>query len=337
MITPGQPLPGVFGAAVPSGNNANLKTDGWEISLNWNDQIKMKKPLTYGIRVTLSDNVSHITKFNNPTGTLNGVSAAYGVTNYYKGERLGDVWGFVNDGFYASAQDISGSPNETKFVNFSQANIPLPGDIKFKDLNHDGVINNGNNTIYNPGDQKIIGNTSPRYAFGITPSVGWNNFFLSAFFQGIGHRDWSPTAEADYFWGQYNRPYAFLPVSTLDHWTPANPNGYFPRYRGYEALSFPRELYLPQTRYLQNAAYVRLKNMTVGYNLPAPALQRLHLINMRFYFTGQNLWTYTPMHKHAPSYDPEVLGSDPQVDPTGGAGNDYPILKTYTLGMNLTF
>ncbi len=336
MITPGQPLPDVFGAAVPSGNNANMKTEGWEVSLNWNDQIKMRKPITYGIRVTVSDNISHITKFNNPTGTLVGVSAVNATTNYYKGERVGDIWGFVSQGFYTSQQDIASSANPS-FVNYSQENIPLPGDIKFKDLNNDHVINNGANTIYNPGDQKIIGNVSPRYAFGITPSVGWNNFFLSAFVQGVGHREWSPTAEADFFWGQYNRPYAFLPVSTLDHWTPANPNGYFPRYRGYEALSFPRELNLPQTRYLQNAAYARVKNITVGYSLPTATLQRMHLINVRFYFTGQNLWTYSPMHKHAPNYDPEVLGSDPQVDPSGGAGNDYPMLKTYTLGMNLTF
>ncbi|HTI94459.1 MAG TPA: SusC/RagA family TonB-linked outer membrane protein [Puia sp.] len=326
MITPGQPQPGVFGAAVPAGNNANLKTDGWEISVNWNDQIRMRKPISYGIRVTVSDNRSRITSFNNPTGTL---------LSHYKGEKLGDIWGFVSEGFYQSQQDIASSANPS-FVNYSQLNIPLPGDIKFKDLNGDKVINNGTNTTVNPGDQKVIGNSSPRYAFGITPFIGWNNFSLSAFFQGLGHRDWSPQAEANFFWGQYNRPYAIMPKSTLDHWTPSNPNGYFPRYRGYEALSFPRELNLPQTRYLQNAAYVRLKNVTLGYNLPTSALQRLHLVNVRFYFTGQNLWTYSPLHKHAPAYDPEVLGSDPQVN-AGGAGSDYPMLKTYTFGMNLIF
>ena len=102
--------------------------------------------------------------------------------------------------------------------------------LKFKDLNGDGVIDYGNNTVDNPGDQKIIGNSEPRFIYGINLSGDWNNFFVSAFFQGVGKQDWWPGSEASYFWGMYNRPYNDMPKSHLGNiWTEENPNTYFPR------------------------------------------------------------------------------------------------------------
>lgn len=332
MITQSTPLPSVFGAATPNGNYADLKTTGYEISVNWNDQIKGHHPITYGVRVTFADNVTHITRYNNPSGSLAGVSAG---TNFYNGEKIGDIWGFVTEGFFTSQDDIAKHASQKNYVSVSNANLVLPGDIKFRNLNGDGAINNGANTVTNPGDQKIIGNSSPRYRFGISPFISWNNISLSAFFQGIGHQDWWPGTEANFFWGQYNRPYSLIPVATLNHWTPQNPNAYFPRYRGYVALSGTRELAIVQTRYLQNAAYIRLKNLSVAYNIPASTLERMHLQGLKVYFTGANLWTYSPMFKHTRAYDPEVLGYDPSGG--GGNGNDYPMLKSYTLGLNLTF
>lgn len=332
MITQSTPLPSVFGAATPTGNYADLKTTGYEISLNWSDQIKGHHPITYGVRVTFSDNITRITKYNNPTGSLTDLTKN---TNFYTGERMGEIWGFVTDGFFTSQDDIAKHANQKNYVTVSNANLVLPGDIRFRDLNGDSVINNGANTRSNPGDQKIIGNSSPRYRFGISPFISWNNISLSAFFQGVGHEDWWPGTEANFFWGQYNRPYSLVPVATLNHWTPQNPNAYFPRYRGYVALSGTRELAIVQTRYLQNAAYIRLKNLSVAYSLPASTVERMHLQGLRIYFTGQNMWTYSPMFKHTKAFDPEVLG----YDPSGGSGNgnDYPMLKTYTLGLNLTF
>src|SRR5699024_11424704 len=81
------------------------------------------------------------------------------------------------------------------------------GDLKYKDLNGDGVINDGDNRVNSPGDRRIIGNSHPRYRFGINFNVNWGGFFVSGLFQGVGKRDWYPSSEADYFWGQYNRPY----------------------------------------------------------------------------------------------------------------------------------
>ncbi|HEX2533217.1 MAG TPA: SusC/RagA family TonB-linked outer membrane protein, partial [Chitinophagaceae bacterium] len=329
MITSGQPLPDVFGAAEPRGNFADLKTTGWEVSLSWNDQVPLSKPLTYGLRVTLADNRSYITEFYNPSNLL---------SSYYKGQRLGDVWGYETAGFFESAEDIQKHADQSYFV-VSNNNRLLPGDIKFRDRNGDGKVNNGKNTLNDPGDQMIIGNSAIQLPYGITGNVEWNNISLSAFFQGVGKRDWFPSTEAAYFWGQYNRVYSFLPAFNMNRWTEENPSqeAYFPRYRGYTALSGTRQLAVRQTRYLQDASYIRLKNLTIGYGLPRKALEKLHLTGCRIYFTGQNLWTYSPMYKLTKNFDPEVIeGSDPEVNGAQGDGFSYPMQKTFTIGLNLT-
>ncbi len=328
MITSGQPLPAVFGSAVPKGNFADLLTKGWEFSATWSDRIGTNNPLSYSIRFTLADNISKITKFYNPNNLL---------SSYYENQRLGDIWGFQTEGFFESAQDIATHANQSYFV-VSNANKLLPGDIKFRDLNNDGKVNNGKNTLDDPGDQSIIGNSSIRFPYGITGDLGWKNFSLSFFFQGIGKRDWYPSTEAAFFWGQSNRPYSFLPAFNLNRWTPENPdpNAYFPRYRGYTALSGTRELAVKQTRYLQDASYIRLKNLTVGYSLPSPVLKKLKISSLRAYITGQNLWTYSRMFKVTKNFDPEVIeGSDPEINAGGGDGFSYPMQKSFTLGINL--
>lgn len=333
MFTALQPLPATFGSTVPQGNNADLSTKGWELSIAWRDRIGSDNPLSYNIKLVLSNNKSKITKFNNPTGSLG---------TYYAGQTLGDVWGYETEGLFTSLDDIAQHANQS-FIPVSASNTLLPGDVKFKDLNGDGVINNGTNTFANHGDLKIIGNTTPQYAFGINLGADWNNFGISAFFQGIAKRDWWPGSEANLFWGQYGRPYSMLPESILgNYWTPDNPDAYFPRYRGYEALnSQNRELVVVQTRYLQNASYIRLKTLTFNYSLPKTVVKRLHISAARIFLTGQNLWTYSPMYKITKNFDPEVIeASDPETTPDGtnsGNGYNYPMLKSYTIGLDITF
>lgn len=328
MITVGQPLPAVFGSAAPKGNFADLQTSGWEVSVSWQDQIPMRKPLTYGIKLTLADNISYITDFYNPYKLL---------STYYKGQRYGDIWGFETMGFFESVEDIRKHADQSYIV-VSNNNKPLPGDLKFADRNGDNKINNGKNTLDDPGDLAVIGNSSVRFPYGITGNIEWNNISLTAFFQGVGKRDWYPSTEAAYFWGQSNRVYSFLPAFNLNRWTEENPSqdAYFPRYRGYTALSGTRELAVKQTRYLQDASYIRLKNITIGYSLPRGVLERLHLSSVRVYFTGQNLWTYSPMYKITKNFDPEVIeGSDPEINDTQGDGFSYPMQKSWTIGLNI--
>jgi len=336
-FTAGQPLPAVFGAAVPNGNNANLRTSGWELSPSWHSNIT--KDLSFSVGLVLSDNTSEITKFYNPSGII-PYSVPYSLTpgTYYKGMHPGEIWGFVTEGLFRDQQDINTHANQSYFT-VSNSNVILPGDIKFKDINNKGVINNGKSTLADHGDLTVIGNSTPRYLFGFNLGVTWKGISIAAFFQGVGKQDWWPGIEAGGFWGQYNRPYEWMPAYMMkDVWSPEKPNAYYPRYRGYVALSGTRELAVVQSRYLQNAAYVRLKNLNISYSLPKAWCTKASLTSAKVYFTGQNMFTFTPLHRYAANYDPEVInGSDPEVNSGSGNGYSYPMLKTFTAGINLTF
>lgn len=327
MFTTGLPLPATFGAAVPKGNYADLKTKGWELSINWRDKINTTKPINYDFRFTLADSRSYIERYNNPLNLI---------TTYYPGMEVGEIWGFETEGFFKDQNDIDNHADQS-LIRVSAANNPMPGDIKFRDINGDGVINQGANTLDNPGDQKIIGNNSIRYQFGFNANFEWNNFSLGAFFQGVGKRNFMPTADNALFWGPYNRPYSWHPQYVVDNmWSETNTDAYFPRLRGYTALNSRGQLTYNQTRYLQNAAYVRLKNLTIGYSLPKKWLNKAHINTVRIYLSGQNIFTWSPMFKHNPNMDPEnIERADPELNANAGQGMAYPMLKTYTLGINL--
>lgn len=332
MFTPGPTLPEVLGTDVPLGNYADLETKGWEISIGWNDRIKMSKPLNYGLRFVLADNKATITKYNNPTLSLD---------DYYEGMQVGEIWGYVTEGLFKDQADIDSHVRQDR-IRSNNAGIIYPGDVKFRNLDGDDEISYGDNTVTNPGDRKIIGNSQPRYTYGIQLNADWNNFALSCFFQGVGKRDWYPPSESFYFWGQYNRPYSPLPTHILNNYYNADPDhpdpdAYFPRYSGLIAYSSNGSLSVPQTRYLQDASYIRLKNITLAYTIPLKETKWAEKINV--YITGQNLWTYSGLFKTTKNIDPETIESiNPDTNSAAfGGGNGYPILKTVTLGTSITF
>ena len=345
MFTKAMTQPAVYGVdpdpnknKYPKGNYADLTTKGWEITLAWRDDLNLGgKPFNYGIRASLGDYTARIDKYNNPQKLL---------TDYYEGQKLGEIWGYVNeryftaDDFDASGNLKSGIPTQIA-LKASTSGKFLPGDLKFADLNHDGAINNGANTVDNPGDRKIIGNSLPRYSYGISLDASWNNIFFSVFFQGVGHQDWYPGAEAKNFWGQYNRPYNKVPVYQLGKiWSEDNPDAYFPRYRGYSAQNGSAELTPAQTKYLQNIAYLRMKNVQIGYNLPTRLISQIKMTNARIYVSGENLLTFSPLYKLTKDIDPENAGQP--VDQIAASGNgalgmNYPMLKTFTMGISVTF
>lgn len=336
MYTVGQTLPDVFGATSPKGNYADLTTKGWELSLTWKDQFSLgNKPFNYNIRATLADYISTIDRYNNTTGDLN---------DYYAGKRVGEIWGYVTEGLFADQADIDSHANQT-LIQSSSKNITYPGDVKIKDLNGDNVIDYGNNTIDDHGDKKVIGNMLPRYTYSFNLGGDWNNFFLSVFFQGVGKQDWYPSSES-IFWGQYNRPYNNLPKWHLNnYWTEDNKDAYLPRYAGYNNSLKAT----PQTRYLQNVAYIRLKNLQFGYNIPQQIISKAKIQNLRVYFSAENIWAWSPLYKHTKDLDvSNIYGSDPDLTDANmssglngnrgsGDGNSYPLMKSFSLGLSVTF
>jgi TonB-linked SusC/RagA family outer membrane protein len=336
MFTIGLTPPATFGADVPRGNYADLTTRGWETSLTWNDKIGSgNKPVRYNVRVILADNKTTIDRFNNPEKLL---------SDYYEGQTVGEIWGYETEGFFIDQADVDAHAKQNPQMRASPSGLWFPGDIKLRDLNKDGVINVGENKADKAGDRRIIGNSSPRYTYGLNLGADWNNISFSVFFQGVGKQDWYPSTETEMFWGQYNRPYNNVPVFHLGNmWTPENPNAYFPRTMSRAASSNTnRTLGVAQTRYLQNVAYMRMKNIQVGYNLPSRWINSIGARTLRVYFSGENLWTYSPMYKivkntidveNATSFADQDLNSDP----TNGNGYNYPLLKSFSFGINVGF
>ncbi len=334
MYTIGLTLPAVFGATAPKGNYADLRTKGFELTLSWRDMFNLgTKPFNYNLRFTLADNQSEITRYNNPDMLL---------TDYYVGQTIGEVWGYTTEGFFIDTEDVNTHAKQSPEMRASPTNIWYPGDIKLKDLNDDGFINRGTNRVSNPGDRRIIGNEAPRFLYSISLGADWSNFFFSTFFQGVGQQDWYPSTEAEFFWGQYNRPYNNIPSFHLGNmWTPDNTDAYFPRTMSRAASSnTARELGVAQTKYLQNIAYIRMKNIQFGYNLPKNLISKIRANDVRVYISGENLWTWSPLYDLVRHIDVENTGPSDQVFNPGGNSGDgynYPMLKSVTLGLSIVF
>ncbi|NRF41499.1 TonB-dependent receptor [Pedobacter foliorum] len=343
MFTVGLTAPAVFGNTVPKGNYADLTTRGWEASVTWNDRIgNGDKPFKYNVRLTLSDSKSKIDKYNNPNKLLTDVGNNGTGREYYEGQTIGEIWGYETEGFFIDQADIDSHAKQSPQMRASPTNIWYPGDIKLKDTNGDGFINIGDNTVAKPGDRRIIGNSAPRYLYSVSLGADWNNFFFSTFFQGVGKQQWYPSTETEMFWGQYNRPYNNIPTFHVGNmWTPENTNAYFPRTMSRAASSNTnRELGVAQTKYLQNVAYLRLKNLQIGYNLPARLISRIGARSAKVFFSGENLFTYSPLYKVVKTIDVEnAVPSDQDLNSgsTNGDGYNYPLMKSYSLGLSLGF
>ncbi|KAF5056218.1 TonB-dependent Receptor Plug Domain protein [anaerobic digester metagenome] len=325
MLANYRSLPSVFGANVPKENIASLRTKGWELNVNWNDSFTLLDDrFMYGVYFNVSDYMSQITDYYNPTNYL---------ADYYVGQTIGEIWGLTTLGYFLTDEEAKKSAvlssSSTSRVYASA------GTIKFEDKNNDGVISWGDRTLDNPGDYRVIGNETPRYQFGLTLNGAWKGFDMNVFFNGVGKRDIYPGAEAVNFWGPYNRKYQVMTKHVIENrWTPENPNAYFPKPQGYIALG-GNDLGQPQTKYMQNAAYIRLKNFSFGYSLPHDLVKKIKLNSLRFFVSGQNLWEYTKLHF---SLDPEGLMKDPDANQGSvGLGTAYPIQRVYSFGAQIQF
>jgi len=331
MYTFSVELPDIFGAQSPKGNYADMTTKGYELSIAYKDRFDWNNsPFNWSVKATLADYRSTIDRYENKAGLLQ--TDRYQTDRYYEGQRLGEIWGYVTQGLFQNQAEIDAAPTQ-KVIKSSNSSIIYPGDVRFADLNGDGVIDYGTNTINNHGDKTIIGNYEPRYIYSFNINMDWKNVYFSTFFQGVGKQNWYPSNES-IFWGQYNRPYNNLPEWHLNnYWTEDNPNGYFPRYAGYnESIKAT-----PQTRYLQNIAYIRMKNIQIGYNFPKSVTSRLKISSLRAGLSGENLWTWSPLYKKTKDLDVgNLMKSDPDIsDSNSGDGFNYPVMKSISFNLSI--
>ena len=297
--------PDVLGTTAPPANSAELKTRGWELSINWRDRIG--KNFGYELGFVLSDSQAEVTKYNNPTGAI---------STYYEGHKIGEIWGYKTEGLFQSDEEAAAWYDQSDIKNVEWG----AGDIKFKNLNDDEKIDDGNGTLDNHGDMVIIGNTTPRYQYGITANLTYKDFYLNIFMQGVGKRDFWPGDES--FWPAATQYYNAQKWHIEDSWTPNNPNAYFPIARATDA----RNRGVKTDRYLQNASYLRMKNLTFGWNLPKQWISKVFLSGASVYVSGENLFEFT---KVKGPYDPEAA--------RGNGTMLYPFMRTYSFGINLTF
>ena len=333
MLTDGMDLPSVYGAGVPQMNAADLRTKGYELSLSWRDAFKLfGKDFEYFVKPTLSEFRSNITRFNNETKLL---------SNYYEGMELGEIWGFHIDGLFASDAEAA---EYTSRVDQSYCNANLnggwkAGDLKYADLDNDGVIGIGKNTLAEHGDRIYLGNSLPRLHYGVQSGFSYRGFDVSVFFEGTGDHYWYPARLNFDFWGPYSYGYpVFLAKNFLDNcWSEDNPDAYFPRPRSNVASNGGGELGRVNDRYIQNIRYLRFKNLTVGYDFPKKLISRVGLEGLRVYFSGENLAYWSPITKVTDHLDPESC-FDRGDDPVDDLNNtSYPWQKTFMFGIDLTF
>ncbi|MGQ1787519.1 SusC/RagA family TonB-linked outer membrane protein [Saccharicrinis sp. GN24d3] len=331
MLAPGAELPAVLGASAPQQNAADLKSYGWELQMGWKDKIK---DFSYHVAFTLSDGQSKITKFDNEAGLL---------SQYYNGYKFGQIWGYETDGYYTTDDFVDGTLGANLMngtlkdgIPYYKGTNPNPGDIKYKDLDGDGIIFSGDNTLEpsidpetgevipntGPGDRKIIGNSTRRYQFGINGGAEYKGFDFSFVISGVGKRDvWRDNSLR---FPSYNQ---FIPLYAhqLDYWTPENTDAYFPRNYYDGKVNYPYSK-LVQTKYLINGAYLAVKNLTLGYTLPKNIMGRLGIDKLRVYVASENPF----MLDNFPD------GNNPELE-NKGEGGTYPYMKSFIAGLNLTF
>lgn len=302
MLGPGRILPNILGMSEPLENAADMVTRGWELALTWNDQLD--NGLHYSVGFNLSDTQAEITKYDNPTKSLS--------SPYYEGQIVGDIWGYESS-LFQSADEIASAPDQSKL---DGGISKVPGDIRFMDIDGNGVVDNGENTVDKPGDMKIIGNNKARYRYGFNISADWKSFDLGIFFQGVGKRDLM--LPYTFKW-QYGSMWQVPTAVGNDYWREDNAGGWLPvaRFNGSQALG------QNQTRYLLDASYLRLKSLSFGYTLPVSLTKQWGIQKCRVYFTGENLLTF----KHTPE------GFDPELDDP----YKYPQQKSLALGLNVVF
>ncbi len=316
MVGPAPQLPITLGTTVPQTNNTDLKTRGFEATLGWND--RTASGFAYGAKFLLSDYSTTVTRYPNGIGSL---------STYREGQKLGEIWGYQTIGIAQSEEQMS--QHLATLPNGGQNALGTQwsgGDIMYADLNGDGKIDGGSNTEADPGDRRVIGNSTPRYSFGLNLNADYKNFDFSIFMQGVMKRDYWQGGY--YFWGATSKWWSTGLVDHLDYFRTAdNPLGenldaYYAR-----PVFGTSKNQQPQTRFLQNAAYIRIKNIQLGYTLPKTTTKRFGVERLRVYVSGENIWTGSSV---AGMFDPETIDG-------GSNGTVYPLTKVWSAGLSVTF
>jgi len=305
--------PNTIGIRVPKSNEGKLKTWGWEAALSYRD--KIGTDFSYSVALSMADNKNKLIYFG---GASNIISP--GVNKTVEGFALKSIWGYQTDGYFQNQEELQNAPSYQKLLNVE--GVPGLGDIRYIDINGDGEISPGKNTVDDSGDLRYLGDTNPRYQYGLNVNLNYKNFDVSFFIQGIAKRKFKPSNELIqpqlYSW--------YLPMSfQMDYWTPENRNAAYPR-----PYLQGNQNFQDSDKWFMNGAYARLKNIQIGYSLTKETFKALPFSRIRLFASGEDLLTVSKLGIYKGVIDPEMKPEDSKVSP-------YPFTTTISFGLNVDF
>lgn len=365
MLLAGAQLPTTLGTGAPVANYGELTTDGWELAVDYNH--RFNKNVGVNVTATFSDAATFVTKYQEgATKTL--------TNDFYEGKRYGDIYGYVTDRLYQWDDfELDGNGKliehtltaaDTKMAGMIgkkvwklktvDGNAPVyqaylqnsadfrfgPGDVKFKDLNGDGDINNGGNIVGDEGDWKVIGNSTPRFQYSLRIGADFYGFDASVFLQGVGSMQ---------MWGQgfmaipgfHSSDGAAPQAIAGDFWRDDRTNAFYPRPYNQLASSTTNNMQI-QTRYMLDLSYLRVKNITFGYSIPSEITKKVMISNARFYVSLENFFTFDnlrglPIDPEAiPGQNPGMSGSTDGNYNLGRIGMGTPMFKSFSVGAQIS-
>lgn len=355
MLAPGMTLPATLGASAPYANSGSLRTRGWELGISWNHRFG---DVDVFASANIYDGKTKVTEYNNPNKLIN---------QFYSGMEYGEIWGFETDRYFEES-DFTGknadgswiyAPGVADQTGLQQGTFVYgPGDVKFKDLNGDGKIDGGKGTVDDHGDLKVIGNALPRFEYSLRLGAAWKGFDLDIFFQGVGQRKmWStgslflPQTQSnlDVYTHQLNHnSYIVDAAGNITDWEINQDNDYPNMFSGGSGTGKISNIgrgcynFYPQSKYLINMAYLRVKNLTLGYTIPQNLTRKCYIEKARIYFSGENLFF---LYNGAKKYhmDPEINQSYSSSARAGvddgyaAFGRTVPMQRSYSFGIQVTF
>jgi len=318
-VGPTESVPVILGTNPPQTNNSELETKGWDLTIAWRDRIG---EFGYGASFVINDYVGKVIKYPSNSTIVWDEDGDGG--HWYAGQTQGDIWGFVTEGIIKTDEEAMRCNQTQSFINANWAR----GDIHYKSFQPDGILTVGEITKEDPGDLRIIGNETPRYTYGLTLNADWKGFDVSVLFQGIGKRDVAFSKWQGAFWGILGNWFGQQSVyyTAHDFWTEENQDGYLPRPNAGDG---GKNLMI-QSRYLQNGAYMRIKNIQLGYTFPQAFTNKISINRARLFVNVENLATFTKMMK---IIDPETAA----ISGNAYAAKTYPLRRTWAFGINVTF
>jgi len=300
-------VPSLIGVEVPNANVGRLKTWGWEFEVSYKDKVG---DLNYQVSFNLSDSQNRLLEYDGKS------TISEGTVDLLQGYAMNTIWGYKTDGYWSSREEYetykAANPG---YQSFNDAKV-AGGDVKYVAQGKaDHTIGQGGGTPEKPGDLVYLGDSNGRYLYGINLSMQWKNFDFSMMWQGVAKRkiliDTNTIAP---FASSANMPWTIH----RDYWTPDNQDAYWPRLYNGDTFNFH-----PSDKWVQNASYIRLKNVQFGYTVP---VKKNILEKLRVYVSGEDLWEHSDL----------LSVFDPEVGNKAGA-NYYPFFRSWAVGLNVTF